>query len=90
MGLTGGIGAGKSEVSRLLVEQGAVLLQLSSPAAVARLRQAQDAAAAASTGDDVQLPSVDLGPLQDAADAAAEASVDAGRAAAAPRTPGRC
>ncbi|MCY7365677.1 MAG: biotin/lipoyl-binding protein, partial [Frankiaceae bacterium] len=53
-----------------VVEPGAVLLQLSSPSAVARLRQAQDAAAAASTGD-VQLPAADLGPLQDALDAAA-------------------
>ena len=65
------------------VEPGAVLLQLSSPSAVARLRQAQDAAAAASTSDDVQLPSADLGPLQDALDAAAEGSFAAGRAAAA-------
>jgi len=65
-----------------VVEQGAVLLQLSSPSAVARLRQAQDAAAAASTGD-VQVPDADLGPLQDALDAAAEGSFAAGRAAAA-------
>ena len=65
-----------------VVEPGAVLLQLSSPSAVARLRQAQDAAAAASTGD-VQLPAADLGPLQDALDAAAEGSFAAGRAAAA-------
>ena len=63
------------------VQAGAVLLRLESPSAVERLRQAQ--AAQASAGVDLQVPRAELGPVLDAADAAAEASFAAGRAAAA-------
>jgi multidrug efflux pump subunit AcrA (membrane-fusion protein) len=64
------------------VQPGAVLVQLSSESAQQRLRQARSALAAAEAGR-VEVPPADLGPLQDALDAAAEASFAAGRAAAA-------
>jgi len=64
------------------VQPGAVLVRLSSPSAQQRLSQARSALAAAAAGR-VEVPPADLGPLQDALDAAAEASFAAGRAAAA-------
>jgi len=64
------------------VQPGAVLVQLSSASAQQRLQQARSALAAADAGR-VEVPPADLGPLQDALDAAAEASFAAGRAAAA-------
>jgi HlyD family secretion protein len=76
-----------ARVEQLLVEDGAavtagdVLVRLSSPAAQERLRTAQAAQASASAGA-VSVPRADLGPLQDALDAAAMASFTAGRAAA--------
>lgn len=63
------------------VAAGAVLVRLSSPSAQERLRQALAAQAAAASGA-VDVPRADLGPLQDALDAAAAASFAAGRAAA--------
>lgn len=62
------------------VRPGQVLVRLSSPSAQDRLRQAEAAAAGASTR--VRLPRADLGPLQDQLDAAAAAAHEAGRAAA--------
>jgi HlyD family secretion protein len=76
-----------ARVESVLVEDGAtvmagdVLVRLSSPAAQERLRQAQAAQASAAQGA-VEVPRADLGPLQDALDAAAAASFAAGRAAA--------
>jgi HlyD family secretion protein len=63
------------------VAAGAVLVRLSSPSAQERLRQARAAQASAASGA-VDVPRADLGPLQDALDAAAAASFAAGRAAA--------
>ena len=63
------------------VQAGTVLVRLSSPAAQERLRQAQAAQASAASGA-VDVPRADLGPLQDALDAAAAAAFAAGRAAA--------
>lgn len=63
------------------VVAGAVLVRLSSPPAQERLRQAR-AAQASAAGGAVDVPRADLGPLQDALDAAAAASFAAGRAAA--------
>ena len=63
------------------VKAGAVLVRLSSPAAAERLRQAQAAQASAASAA-IELPRADLGPLQDALDAAAASSFAAGRAAA--------
>ena len=64
------------------VKAGDVLVRLSSPSAQERLVQAQAAqASAADLGIDV--PRAQLGPLQDAVDAAAAGSFAAGRAAAA-------
>jgi HlyD family secretion protein len=77
-----------ARVESVLVEDGAtvkagdVLVRLSSPSAQERLRQALAAQASASSAA-VTLPRADLGPLQDAVDAAAAASFAAGRAAAA-------
>jgi multidrug efflux pump subunit AcrA (membrane-fusion protein) len=76
-----------AKVEQVLVEDGAtvqagtVLVRLSSPAAQERLRQALAAQASAASGA-VDLPRADLGPVQDALDAAAAASFAAGRAAA--------
>ena len=76
-----------ARVEQVLVEDGATvqagaeLVRLSSPSAQSRLRSAREAQASAS-GAAVQVPRADLGPLQDAADAAAAASFAAGRAAA--------
>ena len=76
-----------ARVEQVLVEDGAsvpagtVLVRLSSPAAQERLRQAQAAQASAASAA-VDVPRADLGPLQDALDAAAAASFAAGRAAA--------
>jgi HlyD family secretion protein len=64
------------------VEAGDVLVRLSSPSAQERLRQALAAQASASSTS-VTLPRAQLGPLQEAVDAAAAASFTAGRAAAA-------
>ena len=64
------------------VAKGAVLVRLSSPAAQDRLRQALAARESASTPE-VEVPRVDLGPVQDGLDAAAAQSFSAGRAAAA-------
>ncbi|MCW2614418.1 MAG: hypothetical protein JWN08_1412, partial [Frankiales bacterium] len=64
------------------VEKGALLARLSSPAAQDRLRQALTARAQASDVA-VEVPRADLGPVQDALDAAAAQSFAAGRAAAA-------
>jgi multidrug efflux pump subunit AcrA (membrane-fusion protein) len=64
------------------VQPGAVLVRLSSPSAQERLQQARSALAAASAGR-IEVPPADLGPLQDALDAAAAASFAAGRSAAA-------
>ncbi len=63
------------------VAPGAVLVRLSSKSAQERLRQARAAQASAASGA-VDVPRADLGPLQDAVDAAAAASFAAGRAAA--------
>lgn len=63
------------------VKAGTVLVRLSSPAAVERLRQAQAAQASAASAA-IEVPRADLGPLQDALDAAAASSFAAGRAAA--------
>jgi multidrug resistance efflux pump len=63
------------------VKAGDVLARLSSPTAQERLRQARAAEASAASGA-IALPRADLGPVQDALDAAAEASFGAGRAAA--------
>ena len=63
------------------VKAGTVLLRLASPSARERLRQAQAAQASAARGA-VEVPRADLGPLQDALDAAAASSFAAGRAAA--------
>jgi multidrug efflux pump subunit AcrA (membrane-fusion protein) len=77
-----------AKVEQVLVEDGAtakagdVLVRLSSPAAQERLRQAQAAQTSAASGA-VEVPRADVGPLQDALDAAADASFAAGRAAAA-------
>lgn len=77
-----------AKVEQVLVEDGAnvqagtVLVRLSSPSAQERLRQAQAAQASAASGA-VSVPRADLGPLQDALDAAAASSFAAGRAAAA-------
>ena len=64
------------------VARGAVLMRLSSPAAQDRLRSARSALASAS-GAQISVPRADLGPLQDALDAAARAAFSAGRSAAA-------
>ena len=64
------------------VAKGAVLVRLSSPAAQDRLRQALAARESASTPE-VEVPRVDLGPVQDGLDTAAAQSFAAGRAAAA-------
>jgi len=75
-------------VEQLLVEDGAavergrVLLRLASPAAQDRLQSARTALAQASSAQ-ISVPRADLGPLQDALDAAAQASFAAGRSAAA-------
>ncbi len=77
-----------AKVEQVLVKDGAtvaagtVLVRLSSPSAQERLRQARAAQASAASGA-VDVPRADLGPLQDALDAAAAASFAAGRAAAA-------
>ena len=63
------------------VRAGTVLVRLSSPTARERLRQAQAAQASASSAA-IAVPRADLGPLQDALDAAAASSFAAGRAAA--------
>lgn len=63
------------------VKAGTVLVRLSSAAAVERLRQAQAAQASAASAA-ISVPRADLGPLQDALDAAAASSFAAGRAAA--------
>ena len=74
-------------VQSVLVEDGAtvkagdVLVRLESPSARERLRQAQAAQASAASGA-IEVPRADLGPLQDALDAAAASSFAAGRAAA--------
>ena len=76
-----------AKVEQVLVEDGAtvtagaVVARLSSPSAQERLRQARAAQASAASGA-VDVPRADLGPLQDALDAAAAASFAAGRAAA--------
>lgn len=62
------------------VEKGEVLLLIDSPAAQARLEQTRSARAAASAR--VDLPSADLGPLQDQLDAAAQDAFHAAREAA--------
>ena len=64
------------------VVRGAVLVRLASPAAQDRLRSARTALAQASSAE-ISVPRADLGPLQDALDAAAAASFAAGRSAAA-------
>ena len=64
------------------VAKGAVLVRLSSPAAQDRLRQALAARESASTPE-VEVPRVDLGPVQDGLDTAAAQSFAAGKAAAA-------
>ncbi len=64
------------------VEKGALLARLSSPAAQDRLRQAT-AARNSAAGARIAVPRVDLAPLQNQVDAAAAASIAAGRAAAA-------
>lgn len=64
------------------VEKGALLVKLSSPAAQERLRQAINARNSASATQ-ITVPRADLGPLQNQVDAAAAASIAAGRAAAA-------
>ncbi len=64
------------------VEKGALLVKLSSPAAQERLRQAVAARNSASATR-ITVPRADLGPLQSQVDAAAAASIAAGRAAAA-------
>jgi multidrug efflux pump subunit AcrA (membrane-fusion protein) len=63
------------------VAKGAVLVRLSSPAAQDRLRQALAARESASTPE-VEVPRVDLGPVQDGLDTAAAQSFAAGKAAA--------
>jgi len=77
-----------AKVEQVLVQDGAtvaagtVLVRLSSEPAQERLRQARAAQASAASGA-VDVPRADLGPLQDALDAAAAAAFTAGRAAAA-------
>lgn len=65
-----------------VVEQGAVLVRLTSPAAQERLRQAVQAREQVS-GAGVQVPRGDLSPVQDALDQAAEQSFAVAEAAAA-------
>ncbi|HVM28697.1 MAG TPA: efflux RND transporter periplasmic adaptor subunit [Mycobacteriales bacterium] len=64
------------------VTAGQVLVRLASPSAQERLRAAETAAANAAAAR-VDVPRADLSPLQDALDAAATASFNAGYAAAA-------